>query len=182
MKTTSLLSLALLSGTFTLATPPRTLLDYRKTKPLPATLHDSVLVTIDAQREYVDGKLALSGMNEAVTEAARLLQRARAAGTPVIHIVQHSPAGSPLFDPTGPYAVIVPQLMPREGETVIVKTLPQCFCRHAARSNAQATRTEKRYYRGLHDPYVCQCQRACRAGFELQHHSGGRGVCDSRPG
>lgn len=107
--------------------PPRTLLDFRGHRAPPATLHDSVLVLIDAQREYVDGQLPLAGIDAAVTQAAALLARARAAGTPVIHIVQHSAPGGALFDPNGPSAQIVAPLTPRPGELVIPKTAPNAF-------------------------------------------------------
>ncbi|MCX6955724.1 MAG: cysteine hydrolase family protein [Verrucomicrobia bacterium] len=123
--------------------PPRTLLDFRGHQAAPATLHDSVLVLIDAQREYVDGRLPLAGIDAAVAEAAALLARARAAGTPVIHIVQHSAPGGALFDPSGPSAAIVAPLTPRPNELVIAKTAPNAFfattlderLRHLGRKN-----------------------------------------------
>ncbi|MEJ1936965.1 isochorismatase family protein, partial [Nostoc sp. NIES-2111] len=87
----------------------RTLLEIAGTRLLPATLDDGVLVLVDAQMEYVDGQLPLSGIDAAIGEAARLLGAARAAGTPVIHIVQHSAPGRPVFDPSTRFAEIVPQ-------------------------------------------------------------------------
>ena len=42
---------------------------------------------VDAQNEYVSGKLPLNGIAAAITETSRLLDKARATGTPVIHIV-----------------------------------------------------------------------------------------------
>jgi len=93
----------------------------------PATLADSALVIVDAQNEYVSGKLPLAGIDDAIAEAARLLAAARATGTPVIHIVHHSAPGRPVFDPITAFAEIVPQLTPRAGEEVIVKRLPNAF-------------------------------------------------------
>jgi len=119
-------ALPLVLGTAALATPlPKTLLEFRGPPPPPATLHDAVLVIVDAQREYLDGQLPLAGIDAAIAADAALLARARAAGTPIVHIVQHSPG--PLFDPAGPGAEIVAPLAPRPGETVIVKTLPDSF-------------------------------------------------------
>jgi len=125
MKFLTLLPPLLLGATALIAAQPRTLRDFRGTQPPPATLHDATLVLIDAQREYDSGQLPLAGVDAAIAEAAALLQRARAAGTPIVHIVQHSPGA--LFDPAGPFVAIVAPLTPRPGETVIVKTLPNSF-------------------------------------------------------
>jgi len=105
---------------------PLTLLKIAGGSPWLATLADSVLVIVDAQYEYVNGKLPLVGITDAIAEIARLLAAARAAGTPVIHIVHHSP-GRPIFDPQTRFAEIVSELVPAPGEEVIVKRLPNAF-------------------------------------------------------
>lgn len=126
MKSKLLTLMTTLAATAAFAAPlPKTLLEFRGSPPAPATLHDAVLVIVDAQREYFDGQLPLHGIDAAITADAALLARARAAGTPVIHIVQHSPG--PLFNPGSPGAEIVAPLAPRPGETIIVKTLPDSF-------------------------------------------------------
>ncbi len=109
------------------AQPPQTLLQITGVRPPVATLTDSVLLIIDAQREYTDGKLPLTGIDAAIVETAQLLKQARQAGTPVIHVVHKAKPGSPLFDPHSQFVDIVPQLIPAPGETVIVKTLPNAF-------------------------------------------------------
>jgi nicotinamidase-related amidase len=86
-----------------------------------------VLVILDAQNEYVTGRLPLAGIEAAIAEAARLLAAARAAGTPVIHVVHHTAPGKPIFDPDTPAAAIVAELTPIDGETVMVKRLPNAF-------------------------------------------------------
>ncbi|MGB3271363.1 MAG: cysteine hydrolase family protein [Xanthobacteraceae bacterium] len=106
---------------------PRTLLQIAGAPSHPSPLARSALVIIDAQLEYVTGNLPLAGVAEAVDEAARLLALARQHDVPVFHIVQHAPAGRPLFAEDGPYAAIVPQLTPRDGEVVIRKSLPNAF-------------------------------------------------------
>lgn len=95
----------------------------------PSPLERSALLVIDAQMEYVSGKLPLAGIGPALAEIAVLLELARSRNVPVIHVVHHSGPGRPLFDPTGPYAVIAPQAAPIEGEPVVVKTLPNSFAR-----------------------------------------------------
>lgn len=65
----------------------------------PAPLDQATLVLIDCQREYVDGKLPLSGVAGAIAEAARLLDLARRHSIPVIHIVHHGRPGGALCAP-----------------------------------------------------------------------------------
>jgi nicotinamidase-related amidase len=93
----------------------------------PSPLALSTLLVIDAQTEYVDGSLPLSGIDDAIAEIARLLDLARHHGVPVIHIHHHGPRGGGLFDPAGPFAAPIPALVPIEGETIIVKALPNSF-------------------------------------------------------
>lgn len=106
---------------------PKTLLALSGFKLEASRLSNSVLVIIDAQREYLDGKLPLEGMDASVKEAAVLLDRARKAGTPVIHVVHTGKPGSALFDPKGPYVDIVGALAPKGAEPVIKKGLPNAF-------------------------------------------------------
>src|SRR4051794_7642109 len=87
----------------------------------------AALVLIDAQQEYLNGRLPLVGIRKAIIEAARLLAAARAGKMPAFHIVQHSPPGRGVFDETGPMVDILPELMPRSGETIVSKRLPNAF-------------------------------------------------------
>jgi nicotinamidase-related amidase len=109
-------------------TIPRTLLTLSGAPAHPAPLERAALVIIDAQAEYTaSGTLPLVGFDDAVAETARLLALARRHHVPVFHVVHHGPPGAPLFDPGGPGSAIVPPLAPAEGETVIVKHLPNAF-------------------------------------------------------
>jgi nicotinamidase-related amidase len=93
----------------------------------PSPLDRSSLVIIDAQREYVTGKLPLSGIGPALGEIAALLELARSREVPVIHVVHHAAPGRPLFDPAGAHAAIESQAAPVAGEPVVVKSLPNSF-------------------------------------------------------
>ncbi|EJT07014.1 cysteine hydrolase family protein [Rhizobium sp. CCGE 510] len=106
---------------------PLTLLQHAGATPKPVDLAQSVLVIIDAQNEYLDGTLPLSGIAEAVGEIGRLLDTARQSGMPVFHIVHRSAAGAGLFAAGSHAAEIIPALTPVEGEMVIAKTLPNAF-------------------------------------------------------
>jgi nicotinamidase-related amidase len=104
---------------------PGTLFEIAGARAEPARLSNSVLVIIDAQREYVDGKLPLAGVEAAIAETASLLVRARKSGTPVIHVVHRG--GGALFNPDGPYFEIVAALRPLKNEAIIEKAKVSAF-------------------------------------------------------
>jgi len=117
---------------------PKTLLQMAGANPSPAKLSEAALVIIDAQNEYVSGKLPLAGVEAALDRIAALLKAARAAGAPVIHIVQRGRTGG-LFDPDGAGFKIAAQAAPLPGETVIEKPLPNSFAKTGLQLAIQAT-------------------------------------------
>ncbi|MBO0679710.1 cysteine hydrolase [Mycolicibacterium sp. S2-37] len=92
----------------------------------PVNLSQSTLVLIDCQNTYTKGVMELEGIEAALDEAAALLDRARTAGIPVIHI-QHSDGPDSLYDIDGETGAIVPAVAPRDGEPVVVKQYPNSF-------------------------------------------------------
>jgi len=92
----------------------------------PAALADSTLVLIDCQHTYTHGVMELDGVAAALEEAAVLLDRARSAGIPIIH-VQHNDGPGSLYDIEGESGAIVAQVAPRAGEPVVVKQYPNSF-------------------------------------------------------
>ena len=92
----------------------------------PAALADSTLIMIDLQNTYTRGVMELENVQPALDRAAELLDRARSAGTPVIHIMHDAGAGSP-YDVHDDIGQIVDRVAPREGEPVIVKNFPNAF-------------------------------------------------------
>ena len=92
----------------------------------PVSLADSVLVLIDCQNTYTRGVMELEGVEPALDEAATLLERARTAGIPVIHI-QHDDGVGSLYDIEGESGAIVDRVAPRDGETVVIKNYPNSF-------------------------------------------------------
>jgi len=102
-----------------------TMLQMSGVAPAPATMADGVLLIIDAQREYTDGLLPLTGVGPAVDALAVLLEKARVAGAPVIH-VRHQTKGK-AFNPSSTGFEIVKVLTPRDGEVVLDKGLPNAF-------------------------------------------------------
>ncbi|MGY4711384.1 cysteine hydrolase family protein [Mycolicibacterium sp. CBM1] len=92
----------------------------------PVNLADSTLVLIDCQNTYTRGVMELEGVHAALEEAAKLLDRARSAGIPVIH-VQHDDGPGSLYDISGESGAIVPLVAPRAGEQIVIKNYPNSF-------------------------------------------------------
>ncbi len=103
----------------------KTLLEHAGATPEPAKLGQSAIVVIDAQREYEEGPIALPAVHSAVAEINALIARARRHGRPVVHVAHRGKPGG-LFDPEAGGQFIA-GIVPREGETVVEKTLPNAF-------------------------------------------------------
>ncbi len=106
---------------------PKTLREIAGLPAIPSRLDQSVLVVVDAQKEYTEGLLPLPGVRSALGEISQLLSRARHAGTPIIHVVQHGKPGGKICNPSGPFVAVIPEVAPRAGEVVVVKSLPSSF-------------------------------------------------------
>ncbi len=107
--------------------PPATLLEIAGVNSAPGRLAQSVVLIIDAQREYSEGGLPLVGMHAALHETHRLLQRARLAQVPIVHVQQLSPAGRRIFVEGTPMADFAADAAPLPGEIVVTKKLPNSF-------------------------------------------------------
>lgn len=116
----------------------KTLLQMAGANPAPGKLTEAAVVIIDAQNEYVTGKLPLEGVDAALAQVAALLAAARAAKAPIIHIAQRGRPGG-LFDPEGPSFKFAAPAAPQAGETVIEKPLPNSFAKTTLHEALQAT-------------------------------------------
>ncbi|MFJ5234424.1 isochorismatase family protein [Kitasatospora sp. NPDC088391] len=96
----------------------------------PPRLADATLVLIDYQNTYREGVMALAGAEEALAAGARLLAAARAAGTPVVHVVNDGGPGTP-YDIRTSIGAIADPVAPAAGEPVVVKEFPDAFHRTA---------------------------------------------------
>jgi nicotinamidase-related amidase len=92
----------------------------------PPSLVDSTLIMIDCQNTYTRGVMALDGVQDALDEAAKLLERARSAGIPIVHI-EHDDGDGSLYDIRAEIGQIVDRVAPQGDETVIVKNFPNSF-------------------------------------------------------
>ncbi|WP_257112172.1 cysteine hydrolase family protein [Pseudomonas ficuserectae] len=92
----------------------------------PANLSNATLIIIDAQKEYLSGPLALTGVDEALANICQLVERARAVKCPIVHIRHLGTVGG-LFDPQGERGQLVPELLPKDDEHLVEKRLPNAF-------------------------------------------------------
>jgi len=95
--------------------------------PSTATPQDSVLVIIDAQNEYAQGKLAVSNIKTSRAAISELLKKYRAAGGKVVHVKHQVPDGAPVFTPGTELAEEFEELSPKGGEEVVGKKFPGAF-------------------------------------------------------
>lgn len=135
--------------------------------PAPAIdLDSSVLVLIDAQREYVDGLLPLDGVQPALANIGKLLDVARARAVPVIHVQHQAPAGSGApFDPEGAGYGFVAPAIPLAGEAVVQKTKPSSFHETDLLERFRATGRSTMIFAGFMT-HMCVSTTA-RAAFHL---------------
>ncbi|MGG7575638.1 isochorismatase family protein [Streptomyces sirii] len=92
----------------------------------PASLSDATLLLIDYQNTYTRGVMELAGWQSALDSAAALLARARRAGAEVIHVINDGGEGTP-YDVQAEIGRIHTRVAPIEGESVVVKTVPDAF-------------------------------------------------------
>jgi nicotinamidase-related amidase len=130
----------------------------------PASLAASALVLIDCQNTYTRGVMELEGVQAALDEVAVLLDRARSAGIPVIHI-QHDDGPGSLYDITADSGAIVDRLAPRDGEPVVVKNYPNSFVQTTLEERLNAVGAENLIIAGFMT-HMCVSSTA-RAAFNL---------------
>ncbi|EPH42870.1 cysteine hydrolase family protein [Streptomyces aurantiacus] len=106
--------------------PSTTLRDVIGLDNRPPKLSDSVLILIDFQNTYRTGVMALEGAEEALAAGARLLERARAAGTPVVHVLNDGGVDTP-YDIRAHIGALSDEVAPADGEAVVVKQFPNSF-------------------------------------------------------
>lgn len=92
----------------------------------PSALKDSALIMIDCQNTYRRGVMKLTGVEEALKEAKKLLEMARDLKIPIFHIQHDGGEGSP-YDVRAEIGAISDEVAPITGESVITKSYPNAF-------------------------------------------------------
>ena len=145
-------------------TAPKTLLELAGADLRPPRLRDASLVLIDLQYEYLAGPIALPDARRAIANSAKLLARARAAGTSIFHVAHKGRPGG-LFDRAAERGAIVAELAPLASEPVIEKGLPNAFAGTDLQARLAATERKDIILAGLMT-HMCISSTA-RAGLDL---------------
>lgn len=109
-----------------MTTASKTLRDIVGLGQEPGQLRESALILIDLQNTYRWGVMQLSGVEQAIAEAAKLLEMARDLKVPVIHIQHDAGPGTP-YDVRAEIGAISDEVAPISGEPVITKNYPNSF-------------------------------------------------------
>ena len=125
------------------------------------------LLLIDIQNDYfAGGTMELVGLDQAVSNAARVLAAFRADGAArfhVQHLAAHKEAG--FFLPGTPGAEIHQTVVPRVGETVTQKHFPNPFRATALAAALQQSAIDERVVVGAMSPMCIDA--SVRAAFDL---------------
>ncbi len=147
---------------------PKTLLAMSGAPQEPGRLADATVVMIDCQNEYVDGMLPLTGIAPALEQCAALLGKARAAGTPIVHVMHEGRAGG-AFDLEGHGGQIADPASPRDGERIVRKPLPNAFANTDLHDVLQAIGRKEIIFAGF-QTHMCISSSA-RAALDLGYRA-----------
>lgn len=148
---------------------PATLRDLRPGDRPPIQPRRAALLIIDAQNEYVDGKLPLEKFGAAVAQIEALRAWAHENRVLVVHIRQIGGPTSPIFTIGGHGAQIVPQLTPTADELVIDKGLPNSFHATGLHKVLKAAGKDQLLVTGFMT-HMC-VDATTRAGFDLGYQN-----------
>jgi len=140
-----------------------TLRDVAGLPSLPASLRESAVILIDCQNTYREGVMQLDGVEQALLNARKLLDRAREAGVPVFHIQHDAGVGSP-YDLTAANGQIADVVAPAQGELVLVKHFPDSFAGTSLQQQLEATGKKNLVLAGFMS-HMCVNSTA-RSGFD----------------
>jgi nicotinamidase-related amidase len=138
-------------------------------QPSSASPTDSVLIIIDAQNEYAEGKLQVTNVSESRKVIAALLEKYRAANGSIVHVVHATPEGAPVFTPGTKLAEEFDELKPRDGEAVIQKNFPGSFAKTDLQEVLDKTGKKKVVLTG-YMAHVCvstTARQAAERGFDV---------------
>jgi nicotinamidase-related amidase len=135
---------------------------------VPARLADSAVVMIDCQNTYREGVMRLVGVEAALEQGRRLLQRARDAGVPVIHIAHDSGPGSP-YDIRAEIGRIADLVAPQGDEPTVIKHKPNSFVGTDLHERLQALERQSVIFAGFMT-HMC-VNSTVRGAFNLGYRS-----------
>lgn len=98
------------------------------------------IIIVDLQKDYLaSGNFALTGIDAATANAARIVKAAREKGDRIVH-VHHiaKEADSPLFAPNTDGIHPIPAIAPEAGDAIIIKNYPNSFRETTLQQTLQA--------------------------------------------
>ncbi|QDS77626.1 hypothetical protein FKW77_002500 [Venturia effusa] len=137
--------------------------------PSTASPEDSVLVIIDAQNEYANGKLKVSNISTSRPAIAALLEKYRSAKGKIVHVKHSVPDGAPVFTPGTELAEEFDELKAKDGEGVIEKKFPGAFAETSLKRDLEAFGLKKVVLVG-YMAHVCvstTAREAHQLGYEV---------------
>ena len=166
-----------------MSTPSTTLRELTGMPATPASLRDSALVMIDLQNTYTRGVMALENVEPAIDEAAALLDRARSAGIPIVHVQHDAGEGTP-YDVRDEIGAIVDRVAARDGEHRIVKNFPNSFVGTDLDEYLRGAGVDESGPRRVHDAHVRELdgpRRVQRRFLPVRRRRGHRDPRTARP-
>jgi nicotinamidase-related amidase len=129
---------------------------------------DIALVIVDVQLGMFTAAPPVYRGAEVLAAIGQVLERARAAGVPVIYI-QHDGQGDSPLRPDTPGWPIHPQIAPRPGEMVIRKRFPDSFQETRLAESLEAWGVRRLVFAGIQTDYCVDttCRRAFSLGFDV---------------
>ncbi|MDH6592520.1 nicotinamidase-related amidase [Variovorax sp. TBS-050B] len=88
------------------------------------------LVVIDVQNEYFEGgglPIEYPPVEQSLPNITRAMDAARAAGTPVVVVRHHAPAGAPVFQADAHNGQLHPEVAKRPHDHLVTKAFPSVF-------------------------------------------------------
>ncbi|KAM0193048.1 hypothetical protein ACHAPA_004011 [Fusarium lateritium] len=138
-------------------------------QPSSASPSDSVLIIIDAQNEYAEGKLQVTNVAESRKVIAALLEKYRSANGDIVHVVHATPEGAPVFTTGTKLAEEFDELKPKDGEAVIQKQFAGSFAKTDLQDVLDKTGKKKVVLTG-YMAHVCvstTARQAAERGFDV---------------
>lgn len=105
----------------------KTLREISNLSNIPAKLEDSVVIIVDAQKEYTKGILPLFEIDKSIDALAEFLKTARKYNVPIIHVIQIGHKDGKICNPEKPFVEIIDKVKPIKGEYIVEKRLPSSF-------------------------------------------------------
>ena len=126
------------------------------------------LLIIDVQNCMFDPADPVHNADHLLTNLQHLIERARAAQTPVIFVQHCGPAGAP-HEPDAPGWQIHASIAPRPGELIVQKTMPDSFYQTTLKAELSANGIDQLVIAGVQTEYCVDttCRRAASEGYAV---------------